>query len=655
MFALKVLVDSGTDLNEKEFMLSGGNERLVQEETGELIEYTPQISLHALSGVPHIQTMRVCRHVGKYKIHILIDSSSTHNFVDTNTGKRMGCRISTTVSLQVDVANGNKIVSTLICKQFTWQLQGETFVTDSMLVPLGGYEMVLGVQWLATLSGRKIGQPVAELSSMMLCAYRVFGMSMLHVQENEHVPAITGLLTEYADVFNVPTSLPPERSYDHKIPFREGDLPVNEGELELYYNKGHLVSYYSKTLAPRHQALSTYEKELLAIIQDDTVLQTITPRLKIGETVKHYTWTHDQLRRKGKLVVSNDRELRQDLLVHFHIDSVGGHSGNTATTNRISGICYWKKLRQDVKTFVALCAVVCHRSKPDLATYPSLLQPLPMPNLIWTEISMDFIEGLTLSNRKLVILLVVDRLSKYSHFIALSHPYTVVQVANAFIKNVYKLHRLPPVIVSDRDKTEVVNRCLETYLRCMTWEKPKEWSKWLSLAEYWYNTNFHTFIQTTPYEAVYGKPPPSPIAYVQSQNHVDNVDRSPSARETMVQLLKFHLQRAQQKMKVQADKRRTDRVFKEGQWVYLKLVGQVACKLLLPSSSQIHLVFHVSQLKLYKGPLPNVTATLPACDAQGKLLQQPVKVLDRRLGKVGNSAVVYVLIQWSNSFEADAT
>ncbi|GJX87129.1 retrotransposon-related protein, partial [Tanacetum coccineum] len=373
----------------------------------------------------------------------------------------------------------------------------------------------------------------------------------------------------------------------------------------------------------------------------------------------------------------NDQELRKDLLVHFHADSVGGHSGSTTTTNKISEIFYWKKMRQDVKTFVALCAV-CQRSKSDLAVYPGLLQPLPVPDLIWTEISMGFIEGLPLSNGKSVILVVVDRLSKYSHFIAFSHPYTAVQVANAFMDHVYKLHGLPQNIVSDRDKvflslfwkelfkvlhvslhystayhpqsdgqTEVVNICLETYLRCMTGEKLKEWSRWLSLAEYWYNTNFHTSIQTTPYEAVYGQPPPSPIAYIQGQSLVDKVDRSLSAREAMVQLLKFHLQRAQQKMKVQADKGRTDRI--------LDNVGQVAYKSLLPSTSQIHPVFHVSQLKLYKGPLPNATAILPVCDAQGELLQQPVKVLDRRLGKVGNSAAVYVLIQWSNGSEADAT
>ncbi|GKF51451.1 reverse transcriptase, partial [Tanacetum coccineum] len=59
-------------------------------------------------------------------------------------------------------------------------------------------------------------------------------------------------------------------------------------------------------------------------------------------------------RQTGEL--GNDQELRKDLLVHFHADSIGGHSGSTTTTNKISEIFYWKKMRQDVKTFVALCA-----------------------------------------------------------------------------------------------------------------------------------------------------------------------------------------------------------------------------------------------------------------------------------------------------------
>jgi len=134
---------------------------------------------------------------------------------------------------------------------------------------------------------------------------------------------------------------------------------------------------------------------------------------------------------------------------------------------------------------------------------------------------------------------VIDRLSKYVHFIALAHPYSAEIVAQSFLDNISKLHGLPRSIVSDRDpiflssfwqslfsvletdlllslayhaqidgQTEVLNRCLEQYLRCMCLSFPKEWSKWLPLAEFWYNTTFHSTIQLTPYEVLYNQPPP---------------------------------------------------------------------------------------------------------------------------------------------------
>ncbi len=57
-------------------------------------------------------------------------------------------------------------------------------------------------------------------------------------------------------------------------------------------------------------------------------------------------------------------------------------------------------------------------------------------------------------------------------------------------------------------QTEIVNKCLETYLRCFTQDSPKRWTYWLLWAEYSYNTTWHSAIRMTPYEAVYGVPPP---------------------------------------------------------------------------------------------------------------------------------------------------
>lgn len=74
--------------------------------------------------------------------------------------------------------------------------------------------------------------------------------------------------------------------------------------------------------------------------------------------------------------------------------------------------------------YVLLCPV-CQKNKGEHCPYPGFLDPLHIPDMVWTHINMDFVEGLPKSDGKELILVVVDRLSKFTHFIPLAHPYTV--------------------------------------------------------------------------------------------------------------------------------------------------------------------------------------------------------------------------------------
>ena len=262
---------------------------------------------------------------------------------------------------------------------------------------------------------------------------------------------------------------------------------------------------------------------------------------------------------------------------------------------------YWKGMSKDVKAFVQKCSV-CQKCKYETKASPGLLQPLPIPDLIWQHITMDFIEGLPSSFGKQVIFVVVDRLSKAAHCMALSHPYSAADVAQSFIDQVFKFHGFPDFITSDRDsiflsqfwqdlmtfqgvqvqlstayhpqtdgQTEIVNRCLETYLRCMCADSPSQWSKWLPLAEWWYNTTFHSSIRAAPYEVVYRQSPPVNLPYLAGASKIELVDRSLLKREEMLKLIKFHMKRAQDRMKQLANKHRSERQFNIGDMVYVKL------------------------------------------------------------------------------------
>lgn len=151
---------------------------------------------------------------------------------------------------------------------------------------------------------------------------------------------------------------------------------------------------------------------------------------------------------------------------------------------------------------------------------------------------MDFVEGLPRSSNMNCILVVVDSFTKYAHFLTLAHPFTAAGVAQLFLDQVYCLHGLPDSIVSDRDRiftshfwdellrlagvnlrmsssyhpqsdgqTERLNQSMETYLRCFVNACPTKWSKWVSLAEFWYNSTHHSTIGRSPFEALYGFPP----------------------------------------------------------------------------------------------------------------------------------------------------
>jgi len=132
--------------------------------------------------------------------------------------------------------------------------------------------------------------------------------------------------------------------------------------------------------------------------------------------------------KKGKVVVGNIPALRQQLLQLFHDLAMGGHSGMKVNKKRLASILYWKGMSKDVRNYVRAC-VVCQRNKPNLTALAGLLQPLPIPEAIWEDISMDFIEGLPKSRGKDTILVIVDRLSKYAHFLTFSHPFSAAMVA----------------------------------------------------------------------------------------------------------------------------------------------------------------------------------------------------------------------------------
>jgi hypothetical protein len=203
---------------------------------------------------------------------------------------------------------------------------------------------------------------------------------------------------------------------------------------------------------------------------------------------------------------------------------------------------------------------------------------------VWADIAMDFIEGFPRVGGISVILTVVDRFSKYAHFIPLGYPYTAISIAKAFFDNIVKLHGIPCSIVSDRDlvytstfwtklfrlsgvqlrmstpfhpqtdgQSEVTNRIVGVYLRCLAGDQPRSWLRWLPWAEYCYNTSFHTSLRATPFHVVYGRDPLPLLSYEGDQSKVPTVDQQLIEHDEFLAEIKDRLHHAQELMKSHYD------------------------------------------------------------------------------------------------------
>ena len=492
-------------------------------------------------------------------------------------------------------------------------------------------------------------------------------------------------------------------------------------DYEIIYRPGrdnNAADALSRVLgSPRLDNLSVSHTSLWDAIKDEArnnpYMLTISNKATANPGAP-YSWRNGLVCYTNRVVVPPHSPIISQLLHEFHDSPSGGHSGVLRTYKRLAQQFYWPSMFQAVKIYVAACEI-CQRTKNDTLSPAGLLQPLPIPCQVWDDITMDFIDGLPPSAGNTTILVVVDRLSKSAHFLALAHPYTAKMVAEIFITGIVKLHGMPQSIVSDRDpvfishfwqeffklsgtklkmssayhpqtdgQTEVVNRCIEQYLRCFTYQQPRKWFSFLPWAEFWYNTTYHASTGMTPFQALYGRPPPTIPQYHEGFSPVHEVDKSLASRDALLQQLKSNLHAANNRMKQQADAKRRDVEFHVGDRVFLKLhsyrqqsvfkrayhklasrfygpylveekIGNVAYKLHLPPNSRIHPVFHVSLLKKTVGDHLTTHTDLPPVADDGELLLEPKCVLDTRWVKRGSKFIEESLIQWKRLPRDDAT
>ncbi|XP_015158625.1 uncharacterized protein [Solanum tuberosum] len=226
------------------------------------------ISLQAFTGVTGYQTIRVTGYHEKRPLQILIDTGSTHNFIDEEMARQLGCKASTIMEQSISVADGRKVQTASICRNLQWLLQGTIFSSDFLLLPLGNIDVVLGVQWLNTLgrilfdfSKRTIEfmhqgkkhvsrgattqvkttkakvlnkKPAEQVQFYMLSVNIPVTFQCNHIQAitatGDDIPVVlVSLMEQYKCIFDIPTALPPHRGpYDHIIPIIDNATPISK-------------------------------------------------------------------------------------------------------------------------------------------------------------------------------------------------------------------------------------------------------------------------------------------------------------------------------------------------------------------------------------------------------------------------------------------
>ena len=205
----------------------------------------------------------------------------------------------------------------------------------------------------------------------------------------------------------------------------------------------------------------------------------------------------------------------------YHRSNYAGHPGYQKMLTAIRKVYFWPTMRKNIAEYLNKC-LECQQVKVEHRHPAGLLQPIPVPEWKWEVISLDFITGLPRTTRQNdSIMVVVDRLSKSAHFIHVQSTYMTVQIADIFMKEIFRLHGIPKIVISDWDvkftfsfwkslfiglgtqinfnttyhpqsdeQMERVNQVLEDMLHMYVMQQPTKWEDYLHLVDFSYNNGY---------------------------------------------------------------------------------------------------------------------------------------------------------------------
>ena len=393
--------------------------------------------------------------------------------------------------------------------------------------------------------------------------------------------------------------------------------------------------------------------------KDEDVVRVVEEMKKAGvKELRGNEWKMegDLVLKEGKVYVPKDKELRVEVIrLHYDVPAAG-YGGRWKTVELVTRNYWWPGVTRDVGKYVEGCDL-CQRMKNRTEEPVGKLKLSEVPQKTWTHLTVNFITKLPVVAGKDAILVVCDRLSKMTHFVAATEGTSAEGLARLFRDNVWKLHELPESVVSDKGpqfvaeltrelnrmlgiktklsmafhsqtdgQTERINQELEQYLQFFIEHRQKDWPEWLVAAEFAINNKVHTVTKVSPFMANYGKELRMG-GDIRRKGKVESATKFVERMKKVQEEAEVALKKMQEEMKRYVDRgRKETEVWKKGNQVLLstkdlvfkerptkklmeRYVGPYAIeevvslnmvKLRLPSSMRIHLVVNVSQIVRYK-------------------------------------------------------
>ncbi|WVZ93551.1 hypothetical protein U9M48_039522 [Paspalum notatum var. saurae] len=308
------------------------------------------------------------------------------------------------------------------------------------------------------------------------------------------------------------------------------------------------LGFVHQTTVATFEAEPTLEQEIRKQQKTDERIQEIREQIKVGKAPHFREDEQGAVWYKNRICVPDVDSIRKLILSEAHDTAYSIHPGSTKMYYDLKERFWWYGMKRAVAEYVAVCDT-CQRVKAEHQRPAGLLQPLKILEWKWEEISMDFIVGLPMTQKGYnSIWVVVDRLTKVTHFIPVNTTYSGARLAELYISRIVCLHGVPKRIISDRGsqftshfweqlhdsldsklrfstayhpqtggQTERTNQILEDMLRVCAIQYGTSWDKSLPYAEFSYNNSYQASLKKSPFEALYGRRCRTPLFWNQKE------------------------------------------------------------------------------------------------------------------------------------------